>query len=144
MWFEDYKLQTIDNRGFSEIFKGTKEGSQDFFIIKRLKKDYGYDAALNVIAEGLEVLKDVNHSNVIKLLEIKEDSNYYYCICEYVNGKTLDKYLKERESKFLSEEVVQYIMKQLINAIKYIHNKKIVHRNITPSKNSISFIKRPR
>ena len=40
MSFEDYKLETIGKRGFSEIFKGTKEGSQDCFIVKRLKKDY--------------------------------------------------------------------------------------------------------
>ena len=133
MSFEDYKLETIGKRGFSEIFKGTKEGSQDCFIVKRLKKDYGSEVAFNVIVEGLQVLKDVNHSNIIKLLEIKEDSNYYYCICDYFYGKDLFDYLKERESKILSEEIVQYIMKQLISAIKYLHDKKIVHRNIKPS-----------
>ena len=133
MLFEDYKLEIIGKRGFSEIFKGIKEGSRDCFIVKRLKKDYLFEGAFNVIVEGLQALKDVNHSNIIKLLEIKEDSNYYYCICEYFYGKDLFDYLKERESKILSEEIVQYIMKQLISAIKYLHDKKIVHRNIKPS-----------
>ena len=133
MLFEDYKLEIIGKRGFSEIFKGTKEGSQDCFIVKILKKDYRSEVAFNVIVEGLQVLKDVNHSNIIKLLEIKEDSNYYYCICEYFYGENFFDYLKKRESKILSEEIVQYIMKQLISAIKYLHDKKIVHRNIKPS-----------
>ena len=134
MLFEDYKLEIIGKRGFSEIFKGIKEGSRDCFIVKRLKKSYRCkDILKNIIDQGLQALKDVNHSNIIKLLEIKEDFNYYYCICEYFNGKNLLDYLKERESKILSEEIVQYIMKQLISAIKYLHDKKIVHRNIKPS-----------
>ena len=140
MLFEDYKLEIIGKRGFSEIFKGIKEGSRDCFIVKRLKKSCRCkDILNNIIDQGLQALKDVNHSNIIKLLEIKEDSNYYYCICEYFYGENFFDYLKKRESKILSEEIVQYIMKQLISAIKYLHDKKIVHRNIKPSTLYFSF-----
>ena len=53
---------------------------------------------------------------------------HIYIITEYCNGgnliEILDKYKK------LSEEIVQYLMKQAIEAMKYLHNKKIMHRDL--------------
>ena len=79
-------------------------------------------------------MKDLNHSNIIKLIDFKEDSFNYYCIYDYNNGGKLSDYLKylKENNKSFSEEEVQYIMKQLVEAVKYLHNKKIVHRNIKP------------
>ena len=73
-------------------------------------------------------MKDINHPNVLKLLDLKEDSEYYYYICEYCNCENLGEYMKRK--KTLLEEEVQHIMKQLVNVIKYLHDKKIVHRDI--------------
>ena len=59
----------------------------------------------DIFFEGLEVLKDINHPNIIKLLEIIEEPKFRYLICEYYNGRDLAFYLKEKKSP-LSEEVV--------------------------------------
>ena len=131
MSIEDYNLEKLESGAFLEVFKGTKKGTQDCFIVMKLIKDADNKDIVDTLSEGLEVLKDINHPNIIKLLEIKQESKFLYLICEYYNGRDLAFYLKEKKSP-LSEEVVQHIMKQLINAIKYLHEKKIVHRNIKP------------
>ena len=73
---------------------------------------------------------DTNHPNIIKLFEIKETKDKILLIKEYYNGGTLESFLK-KNIKPLSEETVQYIMRQLIDAIKYLHNKKIICRDLT-------------
>ena len=80
--------------------------------------------------EQIKILKDVNHSNIIKFIELKETEKYYYLVIEYCNGEDLDKYyklyLKMNDNKTFTEEIVQHIMKQLVEAMKYLHNKKII------------------
>ena len=43
----------------------------------------------------------------------------------------LDEYLKEKKVPF-SEEIVQHLMRQIIDAVKYLHDKKIMHRDLKP------------
>ena len=138
MSIEDYNLEKLGSGSFSQAFKGTKKGSQDCFFVMKINKDVHDKVVEDTLSEGLEVLKDINHPNIIKLLEIKQESKFLYLICEYYNGGDLAFYLKEKKSP-LSEEVVQHIMKQLINAIKYLHEKKIVHRDIKPENIFINY-----
>ena len=81
----------------------------------------------------ISILKEINHPNIIKLIDVKENSNYIFIILEYCNGGNLqsflDKYVKEN-NKGLSEEIVQYLMRQIIDVYKYLHNKGIMHRDI--------------
>ena len=51
--------------------------------MKRIDKNYDKHESIkaqDILNEGLEVLKDINHPNIIKLIEIKENDDYYYCI----------------------------------------------------------------
>ena len=112
---------------------GRKKGSQDYYIIDRLEKKYN-DPVFEVIKLSIPVIKDINHPNILQLIDLKEDSEYYYFIYEYCDGGNLDDYLNylKNNNKSLTEEEVQYIMKQLVEAVKYLHNKKIVYRNMKP------------
>ena len=52
---------------------------------------------------------------------------------EYINGGNLQDCLEKYEQKYkkyFPEEIIQYLMKQIISAFKYIHGKDIMHRDI--------------
>ena len=52
---------------------------------------------------------------------------------EYCNGDELTKVLAKYQSKYgrpFTEELVQYLMRQIISAFQYIHNQRIIHRDI--------------
>ena len=78
-------------------------------------------------------MKELNHPNIVKFEEIKKTKNHYYIIMEYCNGgelyKTLEKYMDKNKKPF-NQEIVQHLMRQIIEAFKYIHGKNIIHRDI--------------
>ena len=81
----------------------------------------------------IKILKYLDHPNIIKLYNIKKSKKHFFLIFEYCNGgtllETLEKYI-EKFGKPFSEEIIQYLMLQIIDAFKYIHWKRIMHGNI--------------
>ena len=135
MFKDKYELLSQINKDIDEKFKARKKGSQEYYIVSRLKKHFEDDRALNkVIQISLPLIKVINHPNILQLIDFMEDSDYYYSIYEYCEGGSLENYLEflKENNKTLNEEEVQHIMKQLVEAVKYLHNKKIVHRDIKP------------
>ena len=85
------------------------------------------------IDKEMSILMDVNHPNIIELKEIKKKENKIYLVMEYCNGGNLEKFLEkyqEDNKKPHSEEIVQYIMRQIVEGMKYLSNKNIMHRHI--------------
>ena len=101
-------------------------------ILEREKIEKDKDL-YNYLNNEINILQSLKHPNVVKLEDIKKTKTHFYLTMEYCNGadlpKALEKY-KEKYGKPFSEEIVQHLMTQLISAIKYIHEKGIIHKNI--------------
>ena len=129
-------IQEIATCPYGKIYLTSKQGSPNQYCTKIINKNqtinnnnFGIELGNNI-----SILKDLNHPNVIKFFELKETQDKYYIVTEYCNGGNLKEYIntyKNIHHKNLTEEIVQYIMRQIVEAIKYIHNKKILHRGIS-------------
>ena len=133
----NYELNQSIGRGyFGNIYMGNlKDDKNNKFIIERINREkIEKDNSFQYFINDITNLKSLNHSNIIKLIETVKTKKHYYTIKEYCNGGNLttaiEKYTKKNGNSF-SEEVVQNIMRQLIDAIKYIHENKIIARHIT-------------
>jgi serine/threonine protein kinase len=69
------------------------------------------------------------HPNIIKLIDLFENSEYYYIVLEYMEGKDMFDYLKARSFK-ISEERAKDIAYQILLAVSYLHSYGIVHRDL--------------
>ena len=63
------------------------------------------------------------------LIDLFENSDYYYIVLEYMQGKDLFDYIQIRNFK-LGEMRVKELSYQIGIAIKYLHNYGIVHRDL--------------
>ena len=62
--------------------------------MKIIRKD-NLESAKDFLNE-IDILKTVDHPNVLKYYEYFEDKNYYYIITEYCSGGEVMNYLKDR------------------------------------------------
>ena len=131
----------LGNGAFGEVFESTIAGSDVIYATKKLEKSkyMRNPRAYRYLENEIKILKSINHENIIKLYNSDlEDRKFRYLITEYCNGgdleNILDYYMAEKIRPF-SEEEVQYIMRQLVSGIKYLHSKgpnkwEILHRDL--------------
>ena len=126
-------VKLLDKEVFSEFYLTLKKDENLYYITKIINKSENFSEIMKYINCEINILKDTNHPNISKLFEVRETSEKIYIIKEYYNGGNLGNFLneyKKRNHKPPSEEIVQYIMRQIIEGIKYLHNKKIIHRDL--------------
>ena len=135
MLVDDLTLTKVLGKGsFGEVYLTSKQGCKEKFATKKINKKFTQNPkAKKYLDNEINILKEINHPNIVKLYEVKETSTYYYLVTEYCNSgglqMILDNYVKKNRKPF-PEEVVQYFMKQIVSAIYYLHKKNILHRDI--------------
>lgn len=76
----------------------------------------------------IELMKDLRHPNIVALLGTERTGNKLNILMEYVPGKSLDTLL-EKFGPF-NEQVIRSYTKQILEALNYCHENKVVHRDI--------------
>ena len=135
MLVEDLTLSKCLGKGsFGEVYLTSKQGSKLKYATKRIDKKFAANPrAKKYLDNEINILKEINHPNIIKLYEVKETTQYYYLVMEFCNGGGLSDCLEEykkKNRKPFPEEVVQYLMKQIMGAMTYLHERHILHRDI--------------
>ena len=73
-------------------------------------------------------MRKVDHPNLVKLVEVHESENSIYMILEYFNGGTLRDLLMSQIK--LNKQQISLIIKGIAEGLAYIHDLKIIHRDI--------------
>lgn len=99
--------------------------------MKRIRKDIiiGNNKEEQVETE-LKIMYDLDHDNIIKLYTHFEDEEFINLVLEYAPSGTL--HGKMKQNKRLDEKTCLNYIKQVFNAIEFIHSKNIIHRDIKP------------
>ena len=135
MLVDDLTLAKCLGKGsFGEVYLTSKQGSKLKYATKRIDKKFAANPrAKKYLDNEINILKEIDHPNIIKLYEVRETTQYYYLVMEFCNGGGLSDCLEEykkKNRKPFPEEVVQYLMKQIIGAMNYLHGRHILHRDI--------------
>jgi serine/threonine protein kinase len=127
-------IKSIGKGSFGHVYLTSKVNYQQFFATKVIKKSIADSPKVKKYFHNeIEILKEIKHKNIMQLIEVKDTQDNYYLVCELCNGgslyQNLNQYLKMYRKPF-SEEIVQFLMKQIIEALKYLHGLHIMHRDL--------------
>ena len=110
-----YELKRIDN---GRIFAAKIFDKQGLSNGRSKKK----------LINEIKIHKKLNNTNIVGFEKFFEDKDNVYILLELCSNQTLNELVKRR--KRLGELEVQCYSLQIIRALKYIHNHRIIHRDL--------------
>ena len=127
-------IEKIGEGGHGEVYKALFKMLDRVVAVKIIKSDGSDDMHKQIerIQREAKVLAKLNHLNIVKIFQVGICTDGKpFLVCEYLEGKTLDKILAE--TKILSKDRILSIFPQILNALQYAHDSKLIHRDIKPS-----------
>ena len=91
----------------------------------------GNDSAMARFDREANILKQLRHPHIVRLLATGKYRNTPFIAMEYVDGEPMDRAL-QRRGRMSWEEAFAY-GKQLCEALQHAHDKGIIHRDLKPS-----------
>ena len=99
--------------------------------IKAFVKDVAYrENGKRAIENEIKLMRMLNSTNIARLYGVFETKNSLYLSMEYIEGETLEAYLKKNKTLTLMHR--KKILKTLLSALQDMKKLKIVHRDIKP------------
>jgi calcium-dependent protein kinase len=83
-----------------------------------------------MLLNEINILRDLDHPNIVKMYEFFQDEKRYYIITEICKGGELFDEIIDKGH--FTEKDAAIILRQLLSCINYCHGRSIVHRDIKP------------
>ena len=117
--------------GIVGLYKDRKVKSMKY-AIKSIKKDFFNLNSIENTLKEIEILRSLDHPNIVKYFESYEDENYLHIVMEYIPGESLYNIIKKNNNKKINfkEKEIKEIILNLLKVVSFLHKKKIVHRDL--------------
>ena len=126
-------IEKIGEGGMAEVWlAGRSDGLLARPVALKLPRSgWGNRLFCARLAREREILDSLNHPNIARLLDAGAASNGQpYLVLEYVEGKRIDEYCRERR---LSAGARLELFLQVTKAIAFAHRSLVLHRDLKPS-----------
>lgn len=121
-----YSSTPIGKGSYSVVYRGRNMTTHKDVAIKKIY--YQQNKKQNIERE-IKIMKKLNHKHIIKLYDYIYQNDYIYIIMEYSDMGDLAHFLN---GKPLKEKYAQKYLRQIAEAVEYLLDKNILHRDIKP------------
>lgn len=122
---------------FSIVYKCIEKSTGKVFALKVVELEKLTKNAREAISNESEVLKILNHPQIVKYVDTIYSKTHEYIITEYIYGEDLYEYVRKR--KFLNEFESAFIIGNIMKAVMYLHELEIMHRDLKPENIMVMF-----
>ncbi|KAL7720944.1 non-specific serine/threonine protein kinase [Entamoeba marina] len=131
--FDKYEVMDFLGYGnFAIVRKVRDKITHEEFALKIIDRKAATTASdrNNAIMDEINILRRLDHPNIIGMREMYQTSNYTFLVIELVTGGELfDRILAE---SCFSESRCRDISRQIFSALEYLHSQNIIHRDLKP------------
>ncbi|KAL9182720.1 hypothetical protein ACHAXT_003999 [Thalassiosira profunda] len=132
--FEDYDvLPTILGTGhYGCVRECVHRATGAKYAVKSLDKRKA--SRLDHVQREIELLESIDHPGIMKMVDCYEDADYVHIVSERYTGGELFDMIVDNTTDYgcLPEDHAARIIKQLLEAVRYLSDNDLVHRDIKP------------
>lgn len=124
-------LERIGRGGMGDVYRARQESLNRIVALKVLPPELSRNKEFNERFESeARVISMLQHHNIVAIYDFGEAEQNRYFVMQFVEGESLDRKIL-REKRLKAHEAIQ-IARQILRALKYAHEHRIIHRDIKP------------
>ncbi|GJJ15637.1 MAPK-activated protein kinase Srk1 [Clathrus columnatus] len=124
-------LDKMGDGAFSNVYKALDLQSGEKVAIKVVRKyELNSSQRANILKE-VQIMRQINHPSIVKLLSFSESDEHYFLILELMEGGEL--FHQIVKLTYFSENLSRHVILQVAEGIRFLHEEcGVVHRDIKP------------
>jgi len=133
---DEYKAQKMIGKGsFAKVYLVESKTNGKTFAVKAFTKESVFAAnkgnAKAAMLNEIDIMRALDHENVIKLYEVYETEKSIYLVLELLQGRSLQEILKKGGFKD-NEPRMMNVISSILEALAYLASKGVMHRDLKP------------
>ena len=147
-------LEKINAGGMAEVYLSKSVGANGinkFLAIKRILPQFADNREfIEMFKEEAKIAVNLNHNNLVSIIDFKASQNQLYLVMEYVQGQNLRQLLQQKKKKglSLSLDFIVYLIREVSAGLDHAHRcvdkttgkpLNIIHRDMSPQNIMVSY-----
>ncbi|XP_022256878.1 cyclin-dependent kinase 1 [Limulus polyphemus] len=130
---EDYtKIEKIGEGTYGVVYKGKNKKTGQLVALKKIRLESEDEGVPSTAIREISLLKELKHPNIVCLQDVLMQENRLYLVFEFLS-MDLKKYLDNIPSgQFMDKKLVKSYLYQIIQAILFCHQRRVLHRDLKP------------
>ena len=125
--FKKDQQHLLGKGSFAKVYRGSLI-RQEPVAIKHIRLNK-LEKHKDNLEQEIKIMKSLQHDNIVNLLDVVEADGHIFLIMEHCGGGDLKKYMNHRPMR---EKPLKMYMRQLMEGLKYLHERNIMHRDLKP------------
>lgn len=117
----------LGDGAYGKVYKAVHKETKQLAALKQVALEEEED--LETFMIEIDILSECKHENIVELLEAYHYNGKLWMYLEYCDGGAMDSIMADLYRP-LTEPQIAYVCKYLVNALVYIHEQKVIHRDL--------------
>ncbi|XP_038644945.1 cyclin-dependent kinase 2-like isoform X4 [Scyliorhinus canicula] len=125
------KVEKIGEGTYGVVYKAMNKVTGEMVALKKIRLDAEMEGVPSTAIREISLLKELNHPNIVKLLDVIHSEKKLYLVFEFLN-QDLKKYMDSAPPTGLPLQLVKSYLFQLLQGVAFCHSHRVLHRDLKP------------
>nr|QOY46749.1 cyclin-dependent kinase 2 [Ambystoma andersoni] len=125
------KVEKIGEGTYGVVYKARNKSTGETVALKKIRLDTETEGVPSTAIREISLLKELNHPNIVKLLDVIHTENKLYLVFEFLH-QDLKKFMDGSSISGIPLPLIKSYLFQLLQGLAFCHSHRVLHRDLKP------------